>query len=131
LFQPLEFKSVLTYEIPVYKKIKSNKSVHKYVGRIRLLTNGRIIKVKYEANSKAYLIPDEAFEECFVSATSNDSNNKLIKMIVDITNKTNESCKNYGYEIEIDIIKNVVSYMNIKGILKKAREAEYSDTKYT
>lgn len=66
----LEFKTVLIYEIPIYKMNKKNSGVHRHIGHIRLLTNGRIINVKYKTNSKSYAILDEIFQECIVSVTS-------------------------------------------------------------
>lgn len=123
ILQPLEFKTTVIYEIPVYKITKKNARVHKCIGHIRLLTNGRIINVKYQPHSKSHAIPDEIFEECFVSVTSKENKTKLIKMIENLTNKVDESCKNFGYELEKDIIHNVLVYMDIKNVLKKAREA--------
>lgn len=123
ILKPLELKTVLIYEIPVYKTIKKNSGVLKGIGHIRLLTNGRIINVKFQPQSKSYAIPDEIFEDCFVSVTSKENNTKLIKMIENLTNKVDENCKNFGYELEKDIINNVLVYIDIKNVLKKAREA--------
>ncbi|MGY0372318.1 hypothetical protein [Clostridium sp. JNZ J1-5] len=123
ILKPLEFKMVLIYEIPVYKMNKKNSRVHKYIGHIRLLTNGRIINVKYRPNSKSYVIPDEIFEQCFVSVTSKEDNRKLLKMIEYLINKVDENCQSFGYKLEKEIIYNILVYMDLKSVLKKAREA--------
>ncbi|MTK12244.1 MAG: hypothetical protein F8N39_09180 [Clostridiaceae bacterium] len=123
ILKPLVCKTVLIYEIPVYKMNKKNSGVHKHIGHIRLLTNGRIINVKYQPNSKSYAILDEIFGECIISVTSQDNNKKLLKIIEELVNRVDEICQRFGYVLEKDIIHNVLEYMNIKNVLKKAREA--------
>lgn len=123
ILKPIELKTVLIFEMPVYKMTKKNSGVHKYIGHIRLLTNGRIINVKYQPHSKTYAIADEIFEECIVSVTSQDNNKKLLKKIEELVNTVDEICRRFEYVLEKDTIHNVVAYMNIKGIIKKAREA--------
>lgn len=73
--------------------------------------NGRIINAKYRPHSKSYAIPDEVFQDCFVSVTSKENNATLIKMIENLTDKVDENCGKYGYGIEKDIIDNVLVYM--------------------
>ncbi|RXI50002.1 hypothetical protein DP130_03220 [Clostridium tetani] len=123
VLRPLKFKTVVICEIPVCKIIKKNTGVNKCIGHIRLLTNGRIINVKYQPHSKPYVIPDEVFEECIVSVTSRNNNKKLLKIIEELVNKVDEICQRFGYVLEKDIIHNVIGYMDIKSVIKKAREA--------
>ncbi|MCH5138549.1 hypothetical protein JMF89_15275 [Clostridiaceae bacterium UIB06] len=123
ILKPLEFKTVSIYEIPVYKMTKKNSGVHKYIGHIGLSTNGRIISVKYQPHSKSYAIPDEIFEECVVGVASQNNNKKLFKIIEELMNRVDEICQRFGYILEKDIIHNVLGYMDIKNVLKKAREA--------
>lgn len=123
ILKPLELKTVLIFEIPVSKMTKKNNGANKSIGYIRLLTNGKMINVKFQPHSKSYAIPDETFEQCFVSVTSKEDNGKLLKMIEDLINKVDENCQSFGYKLEKDIIHNVLGYMDIKNILKKAREA--------
>ena len=123
ILKPVELKTVLIYEIPVYKISKKNSAVHKSIGHIRLLTNGRIINVKFQPHSKLYAIPDEIFEECFINVNSDESNAKLIKMIENLTNKVDENSQKFGYKLEKDIFHNILVYIDVKNILKKAKEA--------
>lgn len=123
ILEPLELKTVLIYEIPVYKMAKKNSRVHKCIAHIRLLTNGRIINAKFQPHSKSYEIPDENFQECYVGVTSNENNTKLLKMIENLINKVDEVCQNFGCELEKDIFHNVLLYMDIKNVIKKVREA--------
>jgi len=123
ILKPFELKTVLIYEIPVYRMTKKNSGVHKYIGHIRLLTNGRIINVKYQPHSKSYEIPYEIVEECIVNVTSQYNNKKLFNIIEELVNRVDKICQRFGYVLEKDIIHNVLGYMDIKSILKKAREA--------
>ncbi len=106
ILKPLELKTTLIYEIPVYKTTKKNSRVNKCIGHIRLLTSGRMINIKFQPHSRIYEIPDEAFEQCFVSVTSKEDNRKLLKMIKELINKVDDNCQSFGYKLEKDIINN-------------------------
>ncbi len=123
ILKPEEFKSVLIYEIPVYKITKKNSSTHKHIGYIELLTNGRIINVNYQPYSKSYAIARDVFDDCFVNVTEQYSNNKLVSVIRELVDKVDEICNKSNYALEKDPINNVIAYMNLKSIIKKAREA--------
>lgn len=84
---------------------KKNNEANKSIGHIRLLTNGKIISVKFQPYSKSYVIPDEVFEQCFVSVTSKEDNKKLLKIIEELINKDDESCQSFGYRLEKEIIR--------------------------
>ncbi|GLC31128.1 hypothetical protein [Clostridium omnivorum] len=122
ILKPLELKTVLIFEIPVYKVTKKNNGANKSIGYVRLLTNGQMINVKFQPHNKSYALPDETFQQCFVSVTSKEDNRKILKMIEDLIHKVDENCQSFGYKLEKDIIHNVLGYMDIKNILKKARE---------
>lgn len=122
ILKPLELKTMLIFEIPVYKMTKKNNGANKSIGHIRLLINGKIISVKFQPHSKSYAIPDKIFEQCFVSVTSKEDNRKLLKMIEGLINKVDEYCQSFGYRLEKEIIYNTLVYMDIKNVLKKARE---------
>ncbi len=123
ILKPLELKTVLIFEIPVYKMTKKTNGAKKSIGHISLLTNGKIINVKFQPHSKSYAIPDEIFKQCFVGVTSKEDNRKLLKMIEDLTNKVDEKCQSLGYKLEKDIMHNILAYLDIKNVLKKASEA--------
>ena len=53
----------------------------------------------------------------------NDNNKKLLNIIEELMNRVDEICQRFGYVLEKDIIHNVLGYMDIKNVLKKAREA--------
>ncbi|WP_157785694.1 hypothetical protein [Clostridium tunisiense] len=48
---------------------------------------------------------------------------KFFKMIKVLINKVDDNCQSFGYKLEKDIINNILAYMDIKNIKKKAREA--------
>lgn len=123
ILQPLEFKLFLLYSIPVFKRTKVNRSVPKYIGYAKLLTNGRIIKVEYEANSKTYAIPQENFKNCFKEIEQENNNRKLLKSIRDLVEQTEQCCSEYGYVLEKSLVDNVIAFMDIKNMLKNARQA--------
>ncbi|EKQ52683.1 MULTISPECIES: hypothetical protein [unclassified Clostridium] len=123
ILKPIELKTVLIYEIPVYKMTKKKSGINKSIGHVRLLTNGKTISVNLQTNSKLYTIPNEIFEQCFVNVTSKDGNRELLKIVEDLINKLDENCQRFGYKLEIEMIYNILVYMDIKNILKKAREA--------
>lgn len=123
ILKPLELRKVLIFEIPVYKMTKKNRGENKCVGHIKLLTNGKMVSTKFQPRSKAFSINDEIFKECFISVTSNEDNKKLFKMTKDLINKVDENCHSFGYELEKEIIYNVLVYVDLKNILKKARKA--------
>lgn len=123
ILKPLELKTVLIFEIPVYKMTKKTNGANKSIGHIRLLTNGKIINVKFQPHSKSYAIPDEIFNECIVNVTSQYNNKKLLNIIEELMNRVDEICQRFGYVLEKNIIHNVLGYMDIKNILKKAKEA--------
>ncbi len=123
ILKSLELKTVLIFEIPVYKMTKKTNGAKKSIGHISLLTNGKIINVKFQTHSKSYAIPDEIFEQCFVCVTAKEDNRKLLKIIEDLINKVDEKCQSFGYKLEKEIIYNILVYMDLKNVLKKAREA--------
>lgn len=123
ILKPLELKTVLIFEIPVYKITKKINGTNKSIGYIRLLTNGKMISAKFQPHSKSYAIPDEIFKECIVNVTSESNNKKLLNIIEELVNRVDEICQRFSYVLEKDLIHNVLGYMDIKNILKKAREA--------
>lgn len=123
VLQPLEMDLTLLFDIPVYKNTRKNCTSHKYIGHAKLLTNGRIIKVEYEANNKAYAIPEENFEKCFIEVESKDENRKLVKNIRGLVETTEQCCLEYGYALEKNLVDNVMAFMDIKNILKNAGKA--------
>lgn len=127
ILQPLAFKMVLIYAIPVHKKTKTGRAAGKYVGQVKLLTNGRVVKLEYEPHHKAYEIPNNLFEECLCSVEEKDDSNKLFQKIRTIVAQADNVCETAGYTLEQETVYNVLSFTDLKSMLKNARQAKFSE----
>lgn len=110
------------FELQVYKKTKTDNGMHKDIGQVSLKTNGKIIKTEYCARRKNYEILDENFDDCYIEVTDKYDNYKLVNSIRELVETANTICEKYGYTIDRDAMDNILDFIDIKRLIKKARE---------
>ena len=120
---PLILPEKFIYAIPAYKMTKTKRRSRKNIGYIKILTNGRIVRVQYEGSMKEMVMLPEKLNECYFGASEKDNNNKLIYMLEALINKTELVCNEAGCSLEREGIENVLSCLDLKRALKRAREA--------
>jgi hypothetical protein len=123
VMKPLVKPAITIFELQVYKKTKTDTGMHKYVGQVSLMTNGKIIKVEYCAKRGNYDIPNENFDDCYIEVTEKYDNHKLINNIRELIEKANMVCEKNNFSIDKDTMYNILDFIDIKRLIKKAREA--------
>lgn len=120
---PLILAEKFIYEIPVYKMTQTKRKEHKYAGYIKILTNGKIVRVKYEGNAREIKELPEKLKACYFGVTEKDNNNKLINLMGKLIDETERTCKDCGYSLEREGFNNILSCLDLRKVLNRAREA--------
>lgn len=123
VMKPIAIPSISIFELQVYKKTKKDNGMRNYIGQISLMTNGKIIKIIYCAKRKNYNILDGSFDDCYIEVNEKSDNYKLVNSIRELVKKANMICEKNGFSIDQDTMDNILNYIDIKRLIKKAREA--------
>lgn len=118
--QPMEFTPTLVYAILVYKTTKTSRAVRKPVGHANLLTNGRRLQFSYEPLRKTYALPNALFADCVCEVEEQDGSDKLLNKIRKLADQADGLLLEHGYALEKEVIPTVLSYMNLKALLRSA-----------
>lgn len=123
VMKPLVLPVITIFELQVYKKTKTDDGMRKYIGQISLRTNGKIIKIEYCAKRKNYDILNGIFDDCYLEINDKFDNYKLVNSIRELVKKANLICEKYGFSLDQDAVDNVLNFIDIKRLIKKARQA--------
>jgi hypothetical protein len=123
VMKPLVIPAITIFELQVYKKTKTENGVRKYIGQISLRTNGKIVKIEYYVKRKNYNILNGIFDDCYLEINDKFDNYKLVNSIRELVKKANLICENYGFSLDQDTMDNVLNFIDIKRLIKKARQA--------
>ena len=122
VIKPLVIPAKTIFELKVYKKSKTDKGMHKDIGQVLLMANGKIIKIEYCARRKDYEILDENFDDCYIEVNDKYDNSKLVNSIRELVATANTICEKYGFTIDRDAMDNLLDFIDIKRLIKKAKE---------
>ena len=122
VIKPLVIPAKTIFELKVCKRTKTGNGIHKDIGQVSLMTNGKIIKVEYYARRKNYEIIDENFDDCYIEVNDRSDNFKLVNSIRELVEMANTIFEKYDFTINQDAMDNVLDFIDIKRLIKKARE---------
>jgi len=122
VIKPLIIPAKTIFELKVYKRTKTGNGMHKDIGQVSLMTNGKIIKIEYFARRKNYEIIDENFDDCYIEVNDRSDNFKLVNSIRELVEMANTIFEKYDFTINQDAMDNVLDFIDIKRLIKKARE---------
>ena len=122
--EPLILPEKLIYEIPVCRMTKTKRKVHKSAGYIKVLTNGKIVRVKYEGKIPELADLQEKLKACYFGAADKDSNNKLINMMNQLIVDAERICNDCGYSLEREGFDNILSCLDLRKALNRARRVD-------
>ena len=122
VIKPLIIPAKTIFELKVYKRTKTGNGMHKDIGQVSLMTNGKIIKIEYFARRKNYEIIDENFDDCYIEVNDRSDNFKLVNSIRELVEMANTIFEKYDFSINQDAMDNILDFIDIKRLIKKARE---------
>ena len=65
---------------------------------------------------------NENFDDCYIEVNDRYDNFKLINSIRVLVEMANTICEKYGFTINQDAMDNILDFIDIKRLIKKARE---------
>ena len=122
VIKPLVIPAKTIFELKVCKRTKTGNGIHKDIGQVSLMTNGKIIKVEYYARRKNYEIIDENFDDCYIEVNDRYDNFKLANSIRELVEMANTIFEKYGFTINQDTMDNILNFIDIKRLIKMARD---------
>ncbi|HIR04719.1 MAG TPA: hypothetical protein IAB28_01950 [Candidatus Copromonas faecavium] len=105
---------------PVYKRKKSGERGKQRAGQIELVTDGNLVKIHCLLTGRQQ-IPDLEFSDLICCGKDARGNGELLTMLKKLTEKANTRLTEAGLILDDSAISQVLSFMDLKGALRKIR----------